>query len=58
MSVGTTIRLERDDVESGLRAGDCGVVNEITPDGIVVEWERGFSLVVDPETMPYRRLAA
>ncbi len=52
---GTTIVLEHDDPASGLRAGDRGVVREITPDGVVVEWERGFSLVIDPQAMPYRR---
>ena len=56
--VGTTIVLERSDTESGLCAGDRGVVNEITPDGVVVEWDRGFSLVIDPEAMPYTTLAA
>ena len=58
VSVGTTIVLERDDVDSGLRAGDRGVVSEITPDGVAVEWERGFSLVIDPVAMPYSALVA
>ena len=56
--VGTTIVLERGSAEAGLEAGDRGVVEEITPDGVVVEWERGFSLQIDPEQMPYRALAA
>jgi len=56
--VGTTIVLERDDTHSGLCAGDRGVVHEITPDGVVVEWERGFSLCIDPQAMPYSKLAA
>ena len=58
MRVGTKIVLDRDDPESGLRAGDRGVVSEITLDGVVVEWERGFSLQVDPEVTPYHALAA
>jgi hypothetical protein len=58
VSVGTTIVLENDAVEAGLRAGDRGVVNAITTDGVVVEWERGFSLAIDPDAMPYRALEA
>jgi hypothetical protein len=58
VSVGTTIVLENDAVEAGLRAGDRGVVNAITADGVVVEWERGFSLAIDPDAMPYRALEA
>ena len=56
--VGTRIVLDRDDSASGLRAGDRGVVSEITPDGVVIDWDRGFSLSVDPQTMPYHPLAA
>ena len=58
VSVGTMIVLDRDDTESGLCAGDRGLVSEITPDGVVVEWDRGFSLSVDPQAMPYHSLAA
>ena len=58
VSVGTTIVLDRDDTESGLYAGDRGLVREITSDGVVVEWDRGFSLNVDPQAMPYHSLAA
>lgn len=52
--VGTTIVLEQDAADSGLYAGDRGLVSEITPDGVVVEWDRGFSLRIDPDAMPYR----
>ena len=55
--MGTTIVLDRDDLASGLRAGDRGVVSEISPEGVVVEWDRGFSLMIDPQAMPYRALA-
>ena len=58
VSVGTRIVLDTDDVRSGLIAGDRGVVDEITPDGVVVEWDRGFRLSIDPQTMPYHALAA
>ena len=44
--------------DSGLIAGDRGVVDEITPDGVVVEWDRGFRLSIDPQTMPYHALVA
>ena len=56
--VGTTIELDGDDAESGLRAGDRGVVSAITLDGVVIDWDRGFSLHVDPQAMPYHSLAA
>jgi hypothetical protein len=58
VSVGTTIVLERDAAESGLVAGDRGVVNAITPGGVEVQWERGFSLSIDPDEMPYRAFGA
>ncbi len=56
--VGATIVLERDDPTSGLVAGDRGVVHDITLEGVEVEWERGFSLCIDPREMPYRPLEA
>ena len=52
------IVLDTDDAGSGLIAGDRGVVDEITPDGVVVEWDRGFRLSIDPQTTPYHALAA
>ena len=58
VSVGTTIVLDTDDAGAGLIAGDRGVVDEITPDGVVVEWDRGFRLSIDPQTMPYHALEA
>ncbi len=56
--VGTLIELDCDDVESGLRAGDRGIVRAITLDGVVIEWDKGFSLNIDPQVMPYHSLAA
>ncbi len=56
--VGTTIVLDSDDSESGLVAGDRGVVDEITPEGVVVVWDRGFRLSIDPQAMPYHALEA
>ncbi len=56
--VGTEIELDCDDVESGLRAGDRGFVQAITLDGVVVDWDKGFSLHIDPQVMPYHSLAA
>lgn len=58
VSVGTTIVLEADDTESGLVAGDRGIVDEITPEGVVVEWDRGFRLSIDPQALPYHSLVA
>lgn len=49
-------------VDSGdarLVAGDRGVVEAIDGKGhVVVKWDRGFTLEVDPERCPLRRLAA
>ena len=56
--VGTEVELDCDDPESGLRAGDRGVVSAITLDGVVIEWDKGFSLQIDPLAMPYHSLAA
>ena len=47
-----------DDPVEGLAAGDRGVIVEITPGGVVVEWERGGRTVLDPEVVPYRTLSA
>jgi hypothetical protein len=42
-----------------LRAGDRGVVQDIALTGdVIVAWERGFALQIDPDTTPFRRLAA
>jgi hypothetical protein len=42
-----------------LRAGDRGVVRDIVETGdIVVEWDRGFALQIDPDTTPFQPLAA
>jgi Domain of unknown function (DUF4314) len=47
------------DTTGGLQVGDCGVVREICDDGIViVSWDRGFALEIDPDVNQYRRLAA
>ena len=56
--VGTTIVLDSDDSESGLVAGDRGVVDDITPEGVIVVWDRGFRLSIDPQAMPYHALEA
>ena len=42
-----------------LRPGDRGVVYDIVESGdIVVDWERGFSLEIDPQTTPFQQIAA
>jgi hypothetical protein len=56
--VGTMIVLEADDHESGLVAGDRGIVDEITPEGVTVDWEKGFRLSIDPDRLPYRAFEA
>ncbi len=58
--VGARIELVAvDDASSELRVGDCGVVRAIAENGrVVVSWDRGFALEIDPDTFRYRRLAA
>lgn len=60
VAVGTRIELVRDpEDESGLCAGDRGVVHGIGPDGRVhVVWDRGIALDIDPARTPFRPLAA
>ena len=54
--MGNMIMLDNDDRASGLVDGDVGVVREITPDGVVVDWDRGFSLRIDPATVSFHEL--
>jgi hypothetical protein len=60
VSIGMRIELVRDaDGESGLCAGDRGVVDQVDDSGqVLVRWDRGFALEIDPERTPFRRLAA
>jgi len=47
------------DASSGLTVGDCGVVREISDDGnVIVTWDRGFALRIDPDYWQYRELIA
>ena len=47
------------DESSGLVVGDRGVVREIAANGhVVVSWDRGFALEIDPDVDRYRRLEA
>ena len=56
--IGDDVELLGDDAGAGLHAGDRGVVSEISDEGnIVVAWDRGFSLEIDPVAMPVRRAA-
>jgi hypothetical protein len=60
VAVGTRIELVEDgDHESGLHAGDRGVVDEINDRGrIRVVWDRGCVVEIDPELTRFRPLAA
>jgi Domain of unknown function (DUF4314) len=60
VSVGTRIELVGDPVDdSGLAAGDRGVVDDIDDRGLVrVIWDRGCVVQIDPEQTPFRPLAA
>jgi hypothetical protein len=60
VSIGMRIELVKDPGdESGLHAGDRGVVDQVNDRGLVlVRWDRGFELEIDPDRLPFRRLAA
>jgi len=45
--------------DSGLCAGDRGVVDQIDEQGrVVVMWDRGFATEIDPSSTPINTLAA
>jgi len=45
--------------DSGLCAGDRGIVDGIDEDGrVVVSWDRGFASEIDPNATPITTLAA
>jgi Domain of unknown function (DUF4314) len=60
VAIGARIELveaPRDD--SGLCAGDRGVVDQIDEDGhVFVTWDRGFASEIDPGDTPIHTLAA
>jgi hypothetical protein len=60
VSIGTRIELVGDVGEdSGLCAGDRGVVRDIDDTGhVVVNWDRGFTFEIDPARTQIRPLAA
>lgn len=55
--IGTTIEVLDDASGDGLEPGDRGVVRAISPEGVLVAWERGFSLEIDPDVTRYRAAA-
>jgi hypothetical protein len=55
--VGATIRLDDAVGDSDLVAGDVGVVKEITTDGVIVRWERGFTLSIEPQAVSFHALS-
>lgn len=58
--VGARIELiEAPSDDSGLCAGDRGVVDQIHEDGnVFVTWDRGFASEIDPDATPIHTLAA
>lgn len=60
VSVGTRIELTTDvDGDPALHAGDRGVVNAIGEHGeLIVQWDRGFALEIDPDSTRFERFAA
>jgi hypothetical protein len=57
--MGMRVELVDSGDEPRLAAGDRGIVESIDDQGqVVVNWDRGFTLEVDPERTPLRRLAA
>jgi len=60
VAVGVRIELVSDTTDdSGLCAGDRGVVDQIDDRGhVVVNWDRGFVSEIDPERTRFQPLAA
>lgn len=60
VSIGMRIELVDDARdESGLCAGDRGVVEDIDDHGhVIVLWDRGFAREIDPQVTQFRSLAA
>ena len=57
--MGMRVELVEAGDDSRLSAGDRGLVEAISDTGlVVVSWDRGFTLEVDPVRTPLRRLAA
>ncbi len=57
--VGSQIEFTGADALGELRPGDRGVVEAIADTGdIVVAWDRGFELQIDPDTTSFQSLAA
>jgi Domain of unknown function (DUF4314) len=60
VAVGARVELVEDPRDnSGLSAGDRGVVDQIDEQGrVVVTWDRGFATEIDPGSTPILTLAA
>lgn len=59
VSVGMTVELLDPGGDERLTIGDRGVVQGIDDKGlVVVRWERGFTLEIDPDRATFRSLAA
>jgi hypothetical protein len=60
VSIGMRIELVDDARdESGLCAGDRGVVEHVDDQGhVIVAWDRGFAREIDPQVTQFRLLAA
>jgi uncharacterized protein DUF4314 len=60
VSVGMRIELVQDAAdETGLRAGDRGVVHQVDDrDRVFVAWDRGFESEIDPQSTRFHKLAA
>ncbi len=60
VGIGARIELvETPTDDSGLCAGDRGVVDQIDEQGrVVVNWDRGFATEIDPHATPIHTLAA
>ena len=55
--VGATIEVLDDASGGGLLPGDRGVVRAISPAGVLVLWDRGFEVEIDPDVTRYRAAA-
>jgi uncharacterized protein DUF4314 len=59
VSAGMRVELVSANEDSRLVAGDRGVVEAVDEEGMVlVKWDRGLTLAIDPSLTPVRRLVS
>ena len=56
-TIGRVVQVERPAPELELSAGDTGTIQVIRDEGWLVAWDKGLTLVVDPEVVSLRIVA-